>query len=70
MTARSVVTLREPDETVVVEDGAAWVGFRLAVGHLTLLGERAGHLLSVPFWRVVSIESEDGTIDEGANAPR
>jgi hypothetical protein len=58
MSAHTTITLRDPEEKVeVVEGGSAWVAFEFGAQVVTLIGAVEGRLLSIPWWRVVSIDT-------------
>lgn len=62
MSPRSTVRLRDPDEEIPIADDESWVGFFIQPGTVTLFGKTTAStrsIRSIPWWRVVSIDSTD-----------
>jgi hypothetical protein len=58
--AVTTITLRDPDEKILVEEGGkGWINFGLTEkSYITLIGSVPGRLRSVPWWRVIEIDTE------------
>ena len=71
MGPRTVVLLRSPDANVPVAENERWIDFVFGDRVVTFFGPtRDGHrdLLSVPWDRIVSIDTTDGIVPPAAPA--